>query len=149
MKYFVSLSIVLSSFLSFGQIQQTWPEAYNAKDVAIIVNEITTPMLNGELDKVLARTMFPFDVNDKSYTKTQLKFAFYDLFTEEMRQELIDINNYEVMNPEGDYYMLVCSNAPDGYEAAVPVFRLENGVWMLSSLDLYEPEEDEVEEEED
>ena len=149
MKYLLSFSIALSTLFSFGQMEQTWPEAYNPKDVAIIVNEITTPMQNGELEKVIARTIFPFEVNELTYTKAQFKFAFYDLFTEGMRAELLVNANYEVMNPEGDYYMLVCTNAPDGFDGAVPVFRLENGIWMLSSLDLYAIEEDVVEEEED
>jgi hypothetical protein len=137
MKYVLVICIAFSSLFSFGQIHQTWPEAYHAEDVAIIVNEITTPMLNGEIDKVLARTVFPFEADDKKYTKAQLKLAFNTLFTQEMRAELTNTHDYEVMNPDGDAYMLVCMSAPEGYDGAVPVFQLVNGVWMLTDMGLY------------
>ena len=137
MKQLLTICITLLSLSSIGQTPQTWPEAYSAEHVAIIVDEITTPMANGEIDKVLARTVFPFNAGDKKYSKSELKAAFNDLFTAEMTKELTNINGYEVMNPDGDSYMYVCRNSPEGYEGAVPVFKLKNGVWLLSNMGLY------------
>lgn len=137
MKQLLTTCIVLLTFLSFGQGPQTWPEAFHQEDVDIIKTEIAALMESGEIDKVLARTTFPFKGGEKKYTKAELKAAFNDLFTPGMCKELASSTTYEVINPEGDTYMNVCRNSPEGYEGAVLVFELKGGVWMLSSMDLY------------
>lgn len=137
MKQLLTTCIVLFTFLSFGQGPQTWPEAFHQEDVDIIKTEITAFMASGEIDKVLARTVFPFRAGEKKYTKAELKAAFNDLFTPEMCKALADSDTYEVMNPEGDNYMNVCRYSPEGYEGAVLVFELKDGVWILLSMDLY------------
>lgn len=137
MKLLISICIAILTTVSFGQGPQAWPEAFDQEAVTMIVEEIATPMSKGEVDEVLARTVFPFRVGDKTYTKEELKKAFDDVFFEAFANELANSTSYEVMNPDGDSYMNVCMNAPEGYGGSVPVFQLVKGVWMLYSMDLY------------
>lgn len=126
MKFLMTLLLILAVNLSFAQGPQTWPDAFNQNDVNTIKAEITSVMDLGDIDAVLKRVEFPFRAGDKEYKRAELKAKFNELFTLEMCSELATSESYEVMNPEGDAYMLVCRYSPDGYEAAIPVFKKRN-----------------------
>lgn len=141
MKQLLTLCIAFISIMSFGQGPQAWPEAFHQEDVDIIMNEIATPMVDGEIDKVLARTTFPFEAGEKKFTKAQLKAVFTTYFTPEICAELKRGGSYEVMNPDGDAYMMVTRGTPEGYDGAVVVFQRRNGIWMLDSMSLFTEED--------
>lgn len=126
------LSVLAFLFLSlFAFSQQVDPA-----EVAKIKKEIVEPLNNGEVDKVLDRMVFPFKAGSKSYTRAELKKDFSTIFVSGIGRDL-NGSGYEAMNFDGDAYMMVCMAAPDGYEAAVPVFKKIDGVWMFAKMDLY------------
>lgn len=139
MKFLITLLLSISSIATFAQGPQTWPDAFDQEDVTIIKDHLGSFMIEGEIDvdKVLESTVFPFKAGDKTYTKEKFAEAFNDLFSSELLNELMYSEYYEVMSPEGDVYMNVCMNAPEGYNGVVVIFRLIEGAWMLDSMGLY------------
>ena len=126
------LSVLVFLFLYISAFGQQVDPA----EVAKIKKEIIEPLNNGKIDNVLDRMVFPFKAGSKSYTRAELKKDFANVIVSGIGREL-NGSGYEAMNFDGDAYMMVCMSAPDGYEAAVPVFKKIDGVWMFANMDLY------------
>lgn len=139
MKLLTTLLIALASSFSFAQGPQTWPDAFNQEDVDVIKKEIVENLSDEEkVDALFERMQFPFRIGQTQYTKKELKEKLSDFFSSALCREMASSEYYEVAGPDGDSYMLVCMNAPDGYDGAVPVFTRIDGVWMLTQMDVYQ-----------
>ena len=137
MKLLITLLLSISSMATFAQGPQTWPDAFSQEDVDIIKSEIATPLSDDEIDAVIDRIQFPFRVAYKHYSMEEFKEKINEFLTPAMCAEMASSEYYEAIGPEGDSYMLVCQNSPEGYNGAVPIFKRIDDIWILVSLDLY------------
>jgi hypothetical protein len=130
MKLFVFSFLLLFSLSATAQ----YPDN---QELQKIKSEIIKPMLAGDMDAFLERVTFPFKAGDTKYSKSQLRAAYKTVFAAGTASCLEDEGSYQMAMPDDhSWYLAVCFAAPDGYEAAVYIFKNIEGKWMLDSLDL-------------